>query len=229
MSEKSISFLLLSGGVGTRVGHCEPKQFCEIRGMEMMAWSLRLADAHPRIGEIVTNAPEGFRERTRELCARHAPNTNIRIGPCGVTRQESVKILLSMTDCDIVVLHEAARPLIDREMLDLLIDDSSENAGYYAPVPFSLCEIDGATGMVGRNIPRHNVVNIQLPQKFPRLSLLRAHQLAAARGIAFTEDSLLLKEMLGVTIKPLPGPAKNIKVTTPEDIEIASVLLERNA
>jgi 2-C-methyl-D-erythritol 4-phosphate cytidylyltransferase len=224
MSAKK-SFLLLSGGVGSRSRHFEPKQFYKINNIEMIAYSLRVANAHPGISEIVTNAPEGFEERTQVLCAKYAPDKNAKILRCGATRQESVRILAEAAQSDSVILHEAARPMLSSDMLDELIASTAKNAGLFTAVSYSMCSLDVETGTVRKNIPRENVFNIQLPQKFERSTLLRAHRAAEREGLEFTEDSILVKEMAGEVVRAIAGHPHNIKVTTPEDFGLATKLL----
>lgn len=225
--KKDVSFLLLSGGTGSRAGHHEPKQFRRIAGIEMMAWSLRLAGAHPRIAEIITNAPAGYHDRTQKLCAAHAPLVPAQVLDCGATRQESVRILAAAARHDIVILHEAARPMIDHSMVDELLAAEAENAGLFASIPFSMCEIDQATGLVARDVPRARVANIQLPQKFDRATLVAAHSAAARTGLAFTEDAVLVHQLAGACVRALPGYVRNIKVTTPEDFGIVAGFMEK--
>lgn len=224
---RDITFLLLSGGIGARSGHYEPKQFRKIAGLEMMAYSLRVARAHGRVAEIITNAPEGYRERTAALCHEHAPGIATRIEACGATRQESVRILASVAQHDTIILHEAARPMIDAQMMDELLAAEEENAGLFTDIPFSICEIDRSTGLVGQGVPRALVANIQLPQKFSREALLKAHEIAALNGLEFTEDAVLVRQLLGARVRALPGHARNIKVTAPEDFGIVRQFIEK--
>lgn len=217
------SFLILSGGVGSRSRHFEPKQFYKINGIEMIAYSLRIANEHPAIGEIVTNAPEGFEERTQVLCDKYAPDKPAKILPCGMTRQESVRILCKEARSRSIILHEAARPMLTADMIDELIAADAKNAGLYVAVSYSMCSLDG--GFVSQNVPRENIFNIQLPQKFDRDTLLRAHDAAVEQSREFTEDSVLLKEMTGEAVRAVAGHPLNIKVTTPEDFGLATKLL----
>lgn len=223
---RNISFLLLSGGVGSRSGHFEPKQFRRIQRLEMMAYSLRVAAAHPRIAEIIVNAPEGFEERTMVLCKDHVPSISVKIMPCGATRQDSVRILTEAASCPTIILHEAARPMLDRRMIDELLACENDNAGLFAAIPFSMCEVDLVSGNVQANVPRSKVFNIQLPQKFAKSDLAEAHRLARAAGAEFTEDAVMVHEMLGKPVRAIAGHVKNIKVTTPEDFGIVSRLME---
>lgn len=224
---RNVSFLLLSGGVGARSGHFEPKQFRKIHQIEMIAYSLRQAALHPRIDEIITNAPDGYEERTKVLCERYAPGRRVIIQPCGKTRQDSVRILAEKASHETVILHEAARPMLDRGMIDELLTSECRNAGLFAAIPFSICEVDLETGMVKGNIPRATAFNIQLPQKFDRDMLLEAHRLAALSGQEFTEDSVMLQQLLGAEVRAMAGHVRNIKVTSPEDFGIVSRLMEK--
>lgn len=219
---QDVSFLLLSGGVGSRSGHDEPKQFRKILKTEMMGYALRTANAHPRVAEIVTNAPEGYEERTRVICERYAPDKPVVVLPCGVTRQASVRILCERARQPIVILHEAARPMLDAGMIDELLTSEARNAGMFSAIPFSMCEVDIETGLVRRNVPRSSVFNIQLPQKFDRAVLEAAHRAAAERQVEFTEDAILVSEMTGESVRAIAGHTRNIKVTTPEDFGIVA-------
>ncbi|PVH27269.1 IspD/TarI family cytidylyltransferase [Pararhodobacter oceanensis] len=224
-----VSFLLLSGGVGSRSGYWEPKQFRKVKGIELVAYSLRLANAHPEISDIVVNAPEGYFSRTHELCEAFVTNKPVSVIPCGETRQESVCMLAEAARHDTVIVHEAARPLVDSHMIDALLKETCKNAGLFSPIPFSMCEIDAHTGMVSRNIPRKQVFNIQLPQKFCRDTLLKAHLKAKAAGFEFTEDAVLISEMAGAEVVALPGYAKNIKITSPEDFWFVEKYMEEES
>ncbi len=224
--QKTVSFLLLSGGVGSRSRHFEPKQFYKINGLEMLCYSLMVANAHEGIGEIITNAPSGFDERTRVLCEKFAPTKNTKILTYGETRQESVKILASEAQFNTIILHEAARPMIDLAMIDELLASKELNAGLFSAVPFSMCAVDLDTGMISKDVPRKDVFNIQLPQKFDRKTLLAGHEAAELAEREFTEDAILVKEMTGTDVRAIAGHGKNIKVTTPEDFRLVAKFLK---
>ncbi|WP_236953056.1 IspD/TarI family cytidylyltransferase [Ketogulonicigenium vulgare] len=224
MRSQRFTFLLLSGGVGTRASAGLPKQFRAILGRPMISYAVAIAAAHPQIAQIITNAPAGFEEMTRDMIAPHAGNVPFQILRSGATRQHSVALLLEAAGTEVVILHEAARPCIDGAMIDQLLDHSAENVGLYGPIPFSMCRI-GADGYVTAPVPRDEVFDIQLPQKFNRADLQRCHQMARRDGLVFTEDSQLCHHY-GARVQALPGAHKNIKVTYPEDFGIAGQLLK---
>jgi 2-C-methyl-D-erythritol 4-phosphate cytidylyltransferase len=220
-----VSFLLFSGGVGARSGHHAPKQFFELSGHPMIAYALMAANAVSRISEIIVNAPEGHADQTREIAAHYCPDKTVVVIAGGETRQDSSLMLARAAKYETVLLHEAARPFVTSGMLETLLDCEDINAGFCLPIPFSMCQVDEASGTIIGGIPRETVLNIQLPQKFDRLTLLDAHEKAIAGNAAFTEDAVMVLEMAGQPVQSLTGSSKNLKVTTPEDFSIAKVML----
>ncbi|PIE61095.1 MAG: 2-C-methyl-D-erythritol 4-phosphate cytidylyltransferase [Desulfobacterales bacterium] len=219
------SLLLLSGGVGQRSGHHEPKQFYELNGHPMIAYSLMAALEEPLISEIIVNAPVGYKEYTADLMRRYCKDKFFKVVSPGQTRQESCYKLLKASSYDNVVLHEAARPFVDREMYSTLINCDSPNAGYCYPISFSMCKIDTVTKQIIERVSRDEVFNIQLPQKFERSTLMRAHELALKEKKEFTEDALMVVLMTGEPVLSLVGASRNKKVTNPEDFVIAEKML----
>lgn len=223
-----VSFLLLSGGVGARSEHHAPKQFFDLAGHPMIAYALMAANAVDQIAEVVVNAPEGYGDLTREIAGKYCPDKDVTVIAGGATRQESSLSLAQTARYDTVILHEAARPFVTAEMLETLIDCGHVNAGFCLPIPFSMCRVDNATGEIVEGVPRETVLNIQLPQKFDRPTLIAAHVQAITKGAVFTEDAVMVLEMAGQPVQSLLGSSKNIKVTTPEDFSIAKVTLEKD-
>jgi 2-C-methyl-D-erythritol 4-phosphate cytidylyltransferase len=224
---RRVSFLLLSGGVGARSGHHAPKQFFDLVDHPMIAYALMAAAQVDRIAEVIVNAPEGYAEQTREIAQEYCPGKDITIIPGGDTRQESSLSLAGAAHYDTVILHEAARPFVTTEMLETLIDCAHANVGFCLPIPFSMCRVDTVTGAIVEGVPRETVLNIQLPQKFDRSTLIAAHSAAITKGAVFTEDAVMVLEMTGQPVQSLLGSSKNLKVTTPEDFSIAKVTLEK--
>ncbi|MFY0658879.1 MAG: 2-C-methyl-D-erythritol 4-phosphate cytidylyltransferase [Shimia sp.] len=224
--EPQVSFLLLSGGIGSRSNHHEPKQFYKLAGHPMIAHSIIAAVRTPNVAEIVVNAPEGFEERTREIMEAYCAGLPYKIVPAGATRQESCEALVAAAEKDVVVLHEAARPFISVDMLADLIENDAENAGYCFAISFSMCRIDTETRLVKRGVSREKVFDIQLPQKFARATLLAAHEKARKKGKNYNEDSVMVVKMTKQPVLSLEGSSRNRKVTTPEDFIIAEGMMK---
>jgi 2-C-methyl-D-erythritol 4-phosphate cytidylyltransferase len=219
------SLLLLSGGSGKRTQLDYPKQFHLLNGHPMMAYALIAASKIEKINEIVVNFPPGYKEQTEEIIRAYVPRLPTILVECGATRQESTRILAKNATNDRVILHESARPTVDDRQIAELIAHPGENVSFCAPIYFSLCEVDTDQGQMIRRIDREKTMNIQLPQKFSRDVLSRAHQRAFDQGLSFTEDAMLCKEMTGCDIFYHLGSAANVKITTKEDFLFASAFL----
>jgi len=227
VKDNLISFLLFSGGVGARSKHHEPKQFFELAGHPMIAYSLMAAAAVKEVGEIVINAPPGYEDRTRKIAEQYCSGTPVTVITGGKTRQDSSWKLVQAARYDTLVLHEAARPFVDAAMLKTLIACVDANAGFCQPIAFSMCRVDPSTEQMVEGVPRETTLNIQLPQKFARNVLMSAHEYAYAQGAEYTEDAVMVVDMTGQSVRALPGTSRNLKVTTPEDFSIADVVIAK--
>jgi 2-C-methyl-D-erythritol 4-phosphate cytidylyltransferase len=222
------SFLLLSGGVGARSEHHEPKQFYELAGHPMIAHSIIAAIRIEAIEEIVVNAPKGYEDRTRELMEHYCGTKPFKVVKCGASRQQSARILADAARNENILLHEAARPLIGPDMLQELLDCPNPNVGFCFQIPFSMCRIDPKTKRITKGVSRAKVFDIQLPQKFGRETFLNAHKLAYEANKAFTEDAILVLKMTNEEVLSLQGSSKNRKITTAEDFIIAEQIMKGN-
>lgn len=224
-----VSLLLLSGGVGARSGHNIPKQFYELHGHPLIAYSIIAAQKVAQIGEVVVNCPEGFFERTQQIMASYCTGKPFRIVQAGRTRQQSSYILADAAQFDTVILHEAARPFVDAAMYQDMITAPAVNASYVYQISFSMCSVKPGDGTIAAGVPRDQVFDIQLPQKFKRKTLLRAHECARAAGRIFTEDAVMVSEMTGDPVTTMTGSSRNIKVTNPVDFEMAQQIMNTKA
>ena len=145
----------------------------------------------------------------------------------GSERQYSIAngLKLLPDDTELVLVHDAARPLISARTIENVIDAAEKFGGAIAAVPEkNTIKVVDAEGFVKYTPPRSELFAIQTPQGFRREVLLRAYDLAAAENFLGTDDASLV-ERLGIKIKIVASSYKNIKVTTPEDIQIAETFL----
>ncbi|GAB3311630.1 IspD/TarI family cytidylyltransferase [Geodermatophilus aquaeductus] len=218
------SLVLLNGGSGTRMGAPRPKQFLKVNGIPILVYSLVAVDAVPEIDQIVLNYPEGWRADVEKIVHDYAVRTPVDLVPAGATRQESVARALELVANDDVVLHEAARPLVGPGDFARLIAAPQRNVSFMAPIPFTVAPVDPETGTVTGYLDRDRLRNVQLPQKFARADLEKAHAYAADEGRSYTEDATLVAAA-GLSVHFIDGADSNIKVTTPTDIHLAVSLL----
>ena len=150
-----------------------------------------------------------------------------RVTVGGSERQYSIAngLKLLPDDAEIILVHDAARPLVTVRTIDGVIDAAEKFGGAIAAVPAKdTIKVVDAQGFVRHTPPRSELVVVQTPQGFRREILLQAYERAAAENFLGTDDSSLV-ERLGATIRVVNGGYDNIKVTTPEDIHIAETFL----
>ena len=150
-----------------------------------------------------------------------------RIVAGGSERQYSIanalKILPPSTE--IVLVHDAARPLVSLETIKNVIDSARKFGGAIAAVPSkNTIKVVDADGFVESTPSRASLVEVQTPQGFRREILLEAYARAERDGFLGTDDASLV-ERLGVRVKVVTSDYRNIKITTPEDLQIAEALL----
>jgi 2-C-methyl-D-erythritol 4-phosphate cytidylyltransferase len=192
-----------------------------LAGRPMVEWSLAALRAVEEVERIVVALPPGV----------DAPAGTTGV-PGGVQRSHSVRAALAAAgDADVVLVHDAARPLVTpqiaRDCLVALDATGCDAAIAAAPVTDTIKEADGEA--VVRTLDRARLWAVQTPQAFRRATLQRA--LAQAdRVLAGATDDASLVEAAGGTVRLVAAPRENLKVTTPVDLRVAELLLrERGA
>jgi 2-C-methyl-D-erythritol 4-phosphate cytidylyltransferase len=206
--------LVVAAGRGERLGTPVPKAFVMLAGRPMVEWSIAALRGVAAIEQIVVALPPGV----------DAPAGTIGV-PGGEQRSHSVRAALAAAaDDEVVLVHDAARPLVSaslaRACLDALGDADAANAA--APVTDTIKEC--ADGRVQRTLDRSRLWAVQTPQVFRREALAQA--LAAPHdALAAATDDASLVEALGGTVRVVEAPRENLKVTTALDLRVAELLL----
>lgn len=213
---EDLSILIPAAGQGDRLGH-GPKAFLELRGRPLVAW---LADKARRVAtEVVIAAPPDRLEEARAL----SPGCRCIAG--GATHQESVARLAQAATRPTVLVQIAARPFVTEQLLrrvaDAARDAGAAGAFLFQDVPVAL--VDGAR--VVQDLPADRVGLFQAPQAFDRALLAGVLARAAAEGWT-AQTTLQLVLRAGLPVQAVPGEKTNIKLTTPEDLLLASALGE---
>jgi 2-C-methyl-D-erythritol 4-phosphate cytidylyltransferase len=208
--------LLVAAGRGERLGTGGPKAFVMLGGRPMLQWSIDALSRVDEVDRIVVALPPGV----------HAPPGTIGV-PGGEQRSHSVRAALREAgDCDVVIVHDAARPMVTPEIvqdcLDTLAAHDCDGAIAAAPVTDTIKESRGEE--VVRTLDRTALWAVQTPQAFNRDALERALDLDDAALAAATDDASLV-ESGGGTVRLVPAPRENLKVTTPLDLRVAELLL----
>jgi 2-C-methyl-D-erythritol 4-phosphate cytidylyltransferase len=210
--------LVVAAGRGERLGSSGPKAFVMCGGRSMLEWSIDALKAVPEIGHIVVATPPGI----------EAPaGTSGVFG--GDERSHSVRAALHHTLAgDPVLVHDAARPLVTPEVIRAVLaglDADADAAIAAARVTDTIKQQgDDDSPTVARTLDRSGLWAIQTPQVFRRDVLERALALPHEILAAATDDASLV-ETMGGTVRLVESPRENLKVTTPDDLRLADLLL----
>jgi 2-C-methyl-D-erythritol 4-phosphate cytidylyltransferase len=210
------SAIILAGGVGARMHQAMPKQFLSLAGKPLIMHTLERLEQVDRVGEIVVVCHPGYRELLQRNIDAYLLKKKYVLTDGGSSRQESTYLGLLAASYDKVMIHEAARPFVTKEEFEALADEPCDSAIYGIPIPFTVSKQEG--GYLSGLLERRELINVQLPQKFPREAILEAHRRAREEGKAFTEDASILYHYTGCRVKVLEGTPFNLKITEPIDL-----------
>jgi 2-C-methyl-D-erythritol 4-phosphate cytidylyltransferase len=236
--------IIPAAGLGTRMGSAAStkskkpaasKQFTELAGTPILIHTLRKFAASAEVGEIYValraNEIEGFRERL-EKEAKDVLKKKVHLVEGGEHRQQSVAhamAAISAVADDIVLVHDAVRPFVTTEIIHDVIEAARKHGAAIAGVPAvdTIKEVqrmaEGA--VITATIPRERVVMAQTPQGFRYDVLKKAFDEAMADGFLGTDEASLV-ERSGHEVAVVMGSARNIKITTPADMELAEFYLK---
>ncbi len=230
----SLGLVLAAGGTGSRFGHAEGKQLALLRGRTVLAWALDPFVSIEALSAVVVAAHP---ERVDEYSAHVEPlllrEVSLRVVAGGETRQDSVAAALAElpTTCDLVAVHDGARPLVTAEVVSsaiaaLLADEHAHGLVVGHPSVDTLKHVDD--GVVVATPDRTLFWSVQTPQIFRGAALRLAYERAEADGFVGTDDASLVERLSGRVLAH-PGPRDNIKVTHEEDLLIAEAVLAARA
>jgi 2-C-methyl-D-erythritol 4-phosphate cytidylyltransferase len=196
------------------------KQFRPLGGVPVLERSVRLLMA-AGCAPVVVVVPEASISETSQLLARYE---DIVVTAGGPNRQASVTSGLEEVSAERVVVHDAARPLATPELVKDVVAALEEAEGAIAAIPLDATLKEVKDRRVISTVDRATLWQIQTPQAFVTASLRAAHEAAAADGFTGTDDAMLL-ERLGKQVVVVPGSRTNLKLTYPEDFELAEAIL----
>jgi 2-C-methyl-D-erythritol 4-phosphate cytidylyltransferase len=218
--------LLPAAGVGARMGAAHPKQYLDIHGRPMIWHAIRAFDRHPAIARVyVVISPEDAWWGGYDWSA-FARLSVLRQG--GATRAQSVlnglhAMAAEVAPDDWILVHDAARPCLSQALLDKLfahLDGDAVGGILAAPVADTL-KREGEGGRISATVPREGLWGAQTPQMFPHALLTRALLHA---GTQVTDEASAV-EALGLAPRLVESDLSNLKVTYPQDLELAALLL----
>lgn len=220
-----VTAIFPAAGQSRRMQSASNKNFLELDGQPVLLRTLKAFEQAPTVDDFIIAASADEMAYIEKLIATVEKPCKIVAG--GSERQYSIANALKAlpASTEIVLVHDAARPLISVETIENVIDSARKFGGAIAAVPAknTIKIIDGDK-FVESTPPRSNLVEVQTPQGFQRKILLDAYAQAERDGFLGTDDSSLV-ERLGVRVKIVLSDYRNIKITTPEDLLMAEALI----
>jgi 2-C-methyl-D-erythritol 4-phosphate cytidylyltransferase len=229
--DRTVGVVIAAAGRGERLGLGVPKAFVALAGEPMVMRTLGLCASAGFFGRAVVAVPQTHITRFRELLAAGGP-WPFPVEPVigGEDRQESVSRSLAVLgdDCEIVVIHDAVRPLASARLFLACVESARRCGAAVAAVPVRDTLKRAAGEHVTATVEREGLWMVQTPQAF-RLQLLReAHGRAVETGYRATDDAALV-ERAGGAVQLVRGEEANIKITEPGDLCYAELVLRAGA
>lgn len=231
---QTVTAIIPAAGSGKRFGPGRDKPFHALAGKPVIAWSLEKLQLMAEIAEIIPVLKAEDTERGKEIFERYGITKVRRIALGGRERQDSVYHGLRLIEDapGFVLIHDAARPLADTELVRSVIREMVQNEdgtdGVIPGLPVTDTIKEARKGMVRRTLKRDDLWAVQTPQIFLYRAIASAYERAREKRWHGTDDAALV-EKNGGRIKIIVGSYRNIKITTPEDLVIAEALIREDS
>lgn len=216
--------VVLAAGLGTRVGADGNKAYLPLAGRSMVAWSIAAVTQVPQIARTVLVYRRGEHDLARQTA-------NVELVEGGDTRHASeYNVLRYLADdieagaVDVVVIHDAARPLAGPDMFVTALSVAREFGGAIPALTIPDVVRQGQGGLESTT-GSNRLVRVQTPQAFQALPLLNAYRAAADDGFQGTDTASCIEKYTELEVRTFPGDEGNLKVTYSQDVAVASRLL----
>ena len=217
---EKVGVIIAAAGAGKRMG--QDKIFAGLLGRPLLVWAVEPFQSCDLVNQIVIVLRAKDLERGRRLLREYNWAKVKAVCPGGERRQDSVaEGLKRLEDCEWVVVHDGARPCLTPELIEKGLAEAKETGAAIAAVPVkdTIKEVEG--GFVKLTPGRETLWAAQTPQVFRFELLAQAHEKISDE----VSDDALMVEKLGHRVRVYPGSYTNVKVTTPEDLELAEIIL----
>jgi 2-C-methyl-D-erythritol 4-phosphate cytidylyltransferase len=225
LDRRRVSLVIPAAGQGTRFGGVVAKQLLPLKGRAVL---LRSLDAFAgQVDEAIIAVSAQLRPEVEALLAGTTLPFPVRLAAGGATRQDSVSAGVHASDpaSELVLVHDAVRPLVPPACIAACIAALSDHVAALVAVPCTATvKRADAGGRVLATVPRDDLWLAQTPQGFRRAEGLAAFARAAAGGWSCSDDAQVL-ERAGYDVALVPGDARNLKLTTPDDWAVAEALI----
>lgn len=226
MNKKKVTAIILAAGNSVRYGQNRNKNLEVVNNQTILEYSLKEFNKNKKIDNIIIATKKSDLEEINKIIYKTRSSKPIKTVIGGKTRQESVYNSINATDSNIVIIHDAARPMIKQEYIDKCINEMENFKGVTIGVKSKdTIKIASNDGIIEQTTNRANTWIIQTPQCFDRLSLLDAHD-KFKNDSDITDDCMIL-ERNNEKVKIIPGDYSNIKLTTFDDLNLVNEFLKK--
>lgn len=214
------------------MGSPVPKAFVDLCGKPLFVHAAAPFLNRQDCIEAVMAFPAESLDRAREEIRNHFPDFQISVIAGGETRQESVRLAIDslQSQPDILLIHDAARPLVDDDLIERVLTGlEREFTGVVPGLPArnTLKRAAGNPREVRETVSRESVYAVQTPQAFYYQEIKKAHRLAHKQGVHGTDDASLIEHFSLGPVRLIDGDEYNIKITTERDLALAEYIIER--
>jgi 2-C-methyl-D-erythritol 4-phosphate cytidylyltransferase/2-C-methyl-D-erythritol 2,4-cyclodiphosphate synthase len=227
----SVAAVIAAGGTGTRMNAAVPKQFLEIAGKPILLHTIERISSLEEVTQIIVALPVEHIPEATAILSRHPLPVEVRCVPGGQNRQESVRCGVNHVHpaADVIMVHDAVRPVCDREMMRRVLDAAWKKGAAVPGLPATeTIQRVSRTGRVLSTPPREELYSNQTPQAFHAGILKSALDRAHEAGFIGTDESSVVR-WAGHPVIVVPGSPDNIKITRPLDLSIAGLLISRSS
>jgi len=229
-SRPKVFAIIPAAGSGTRIGGGIKKQFLPLKGKPIIVHTLQQFEHCPDIDEVAMAIPESAMSDMEAIVGRYRLHKVSKMMMGGKKRQDSVNNVLNhliLRDSDIVLVHDGVRPFIETKRITHLLKVCKEyDAAVLAVQPKDTIRRSTGGGFFDQTLDRTALWLVQTPQAFRAKLLVKAFGKAREDKFYSTDEAALV-ERLGVKVRIVEGNYDNIKITTPEDLELGMLILDR--
>ncbi len=224
--------IILAGGVGSRMGVDRPKQFLMVREKPIISYCFDIFQKHSEIDKIVVVVSEEWQGFVEEYAQKFGVTNLCGYAPAGKTRQHSIYnglkcIEQNAPDTDIVIVHDAARPLVSDQIISDCIKGATEFDGAMPVISVKDTVYQSKDGKkIGQLLKRSELFAGQAPESFKFRKYLDIHNEVSDEEIASTAGSSEIAYRHGMEISMVKGSERNLKITTIEDLETFESILK---
>lgn len=223
--------LIIAGGIGDRMGQDIPKQFINVYDKPIIVYTMEAFQNHPEVDSIEIVCLKGWHEVVYAYARQFGITKLENVVDGGDFGQDSIRnglqdIFKRHSGDDIVMIHDATRPMLSQEIItdNIRVCKRYGNAITVVPCTAAMLKTYDSVSSI-EQVPRDNLKTTQTPQSFFLKDILDAHFEALEKGITKSVASCTMYIELGRKLYMSKGSEKNLKLTTPEDIEIFKALL----